>query len=393
MKYRFFAMLLVMVMLCACLTGATADEKEQIFEFQNYKYTLPEDGTAEIVGYTSSAGKVLIPDTLDGKTVTRIRDNPFSGCHNLKKISVSPENGFFATIDDVLFRKSDKTLIAYPPAKLAETYTIPQGVQRIGEGAFKSCTSLTDVTIPDSVVEIENNPFYGCTSLIQITVSPKNTIFSVNNGVLFDKSTKTLLVYPEAKSGKSYAIPQGTQKIADSAFYCATLENVTVPNSVVQIGAWAFAYCKALTSIAIPNSVTQIGEHAFTACKQLKLVTIPNSVTQIGEYAFIGCSAISSITLPDNITQIEEGTFYACSDLTSIIIPNSVVQIKKEAFYKCASLTDAVILNAVTEIDTSAFDGCTYLTLTVPHDSYALEYAKNNNISYTYSAANDWLNN
>lgn len=85
MKYRFFAMLLVMVMLCACLTGATADEKEQIFEFQNYKYTLLEDGTAEIVGYTSSAGKVLIPDTLDGKTVTRIRDNPFSGCHNLKK--------------------------------------------------------------------------------------------------------------------------------------------------------------------------------------------------------------------------------------------------------------------------------------------------------------------
>ena len=36
---------------------------------------------------------------------------------------------------------------------------------------------------------------------------------------------------------------------------------------------------------------------------------------------------------------------------------------------------------------------CFDLTLTVPRNSYAAEYAKTNNIPYTYPDTNDWLNN
>lgn len=35
--------------------------------------------------------------------------------------------------------------------------------------------------------------------------------------------------------------------------------------------------------------VTQIGEEAFESCTELTSITIPNSVTEIGPYAFVGC--------------------------------------------------------------------------------------------------------
>ena len=56
-------------------------------------------------------------------------------------------------------------------------------------------------------------------------------------------------------------------------------------------------------------------------------------------------------------------------------------------------MTTVTIPDSVTAIGYYAFDNCFNLTLTVPRNSYALEYAKTNNIPYTYPDANDWLNN
>ena len=46
-------------------------------------------------------------------------------------------------------------------------------------------------------------------------------------------------------------------------------------------------------TVTIPESVTQIGNYAFFGCSSLSSVTIPESVTQIGAYAFDGCSSLS----------------------------------------------------------------------------------------------------
>ena len=74
-------------------------------------------------------------------------------------------------------------------------------------------------------------------------------------------------------------------------------------------------------------------------------------------------------------------------------IPQGIASIGDRAFSWCFSLTSVSIPDSVTSIGDSAFSFCPNLTLTVPRNSYAAEYAKTNNISYTYPDANDWLNN
>ena len=86
-------------------------------------------------------------------------------------------------------------------------------------------------------------------------------------------------------------------------------------------------------------------------------------------------------------------TFSGCEFLANVVIPDSVSSIGEGAFYSCRFLDSITIPGSVTYIGDSAFTNCPYLTLTVPRNSYALEYAKANNIPYTYPDANDWLNN
>ena len=89
-----------------------------------------------------------------------------------------------------------------------------------------------------------------------------NLVYSSLNGVLFDKTQKALIQFPEARSG----------------IY-------VIPNSVTNIGAGAFSDCENLTGVIIGNSVISIGDRAFRACS-LTNVTIPGSVTNIGVEAF-----------------------------------------------------------------------------------------------------------
>ena len=442
MKNKWFvSLLMVVVMMCACWTGVLAEDVErETFTSGDYEYALLDDGTVEITGYNGKAEKLTIPNMLNGKKVTSIDNrafylcnslisiiipdsvekisvNPFAYCRTLKSIFVSSEHPYFFAIDGVLFRKADSCLISYPKGREYTTYNIPQGitaiessafydckfltrvtipdsVTSIGDCAFSLCDSLTSITIPDSVEQIGTNPFTVCSALKSISVSPEHPYFATIDGVLFRKADKALISYPAGISSSTYTIPQGITAIGDSAFYyCDSLTSVSIPDSVTSIGDNAFYFCESLTSVTIPDSVTAIGDSAFSYCDSLTSVSIPDSVTAIGDEAFYSCSSLTSVNIPDSVTSIGDRAFSYCDSLTSVSIPDSVTAIGNRAFYYCDSLTSVSIPNSVTSIGDYAFGDCSNLTLTVPRNSYALEYAKTNNIPYTYPDANDWLNN
>ncbi len=226
MKNKWFvSLLMVVVMMCACWTGVLADEERETFTSGDYKYALLDDETVEITWYSGDAEELIIPDTLAGKTVTAIGEyafsfcyslttvtipdsveqigmNPFAACSRLKTISVSPEHLYFATIDGVLFRKADKALISYPAGISSSTYTIPQGITAIGDGAFSSCKSLTSVSIPDSVTSIGDRAFSSCDFLTSVSIP--DSVTSIGGFAFFLCNSLTLTV-PRNSYAAEYA--------------------------------------------------------------------------------------------------------------------------------------------------------------------------------------------
>ena len=234
-------------------------------------------------------------------------------------------------------------------------------------------------------------------------------------GVKYSKDGRKLLKVPGELSG-AYSVKEGTRIICNSAFwYCLSLSEIVIPNSVTSIGDLAFSFCSSLaevvipnsvvcingnpfwywngkleclspsfvyennilfnkdksriisfrnqnlTSYVIPNNVTRIGDRAFSFCSSLAEVVIPNSVTRIGDSAFEGCSSLAEVIIPDSITGIGDRAFSFCSSLAEVIIPNSVTNIGKGAFQLCSSLAEVVIPNSVTRIGDYAFSSCSSL--------------------------------
>lgn len=101
---------------------------------------------------------------------------------------------------------------------------------------------------------------------------------------------------------------------------CTSLTSITIPNSVTEIGYWAFQGCSALTSVTLSNSVREIKKETFKGCSSLSSVVVPNSVWKIEEEAFSGCSALESVTIPGSVWEIETGAFLGCTSLKTLIL-------------------------------------------------------------------------
>ena len=146
--------------------------------------------------------------------VKTIEKNIFVSCHSLTQITVDEGNKYYASIGGVLFNKAKTTLLEYPAGRTETEYTIPTGVNAIGENALSSCSKLNSVKFPESV-----------------------------------------------------------KQIGFGAFQNSGLTSVTLPIGVTEIEFALFAGCRELTSITLPAGITKIGDVSFHNCEKLKDVT------------------------------------------------------------------------------------------------------------------------
>jgi GH24 family phage-related lysozyme (muramidase) len=346
--------------------------------------TIPNSVTAigNYVFYRCDSLTVItIPNS-----VTAIGNAAFAVCRSLTGITVDAGNSQYRDINGILFSKDGKTLMCYPASKTYTSYTIPDGVTAIGDGAFWDCRSLTSVTLPNSVTAIGRNAFRGCSSLTGITLP--NSVTAIGAWAFSDCSSLT-----------GITLPNSVTAIGDAAFSgCSSLTGITIPDGVTAIGVGAFSGCSSLTGITIPDGVTAIGNGAFWDCSSLTGITvdagnsqyrdingilfskdgktlmcypasktytsytIPDGVTAIGDGAFRGCRSLTGVTLPNSVTAIGRNAFWNCSSLTGITIPDGVTAIGERTFDGCSSLTDITIPDGVTAIGDRAFSGCSSLS-------------------------------
>lgn len=264
-----------------------------------FSYTVLEDGTAQITGYSGTASVLEIPSEIDGYTVTQIKSvsassltaktivlpasiiavgesnlPAFNGCTTLENFVVSEENPEFCAVDGVLFNKAQTKIITYPRGRAQKSYTVPEGVTVIGEGSFWFAETLTSLILPDTLVEIEADGLRGCTGLTELKLPESLRILDTN-------------AIQACKKLKSIEIPRGVTEIPFGAFWdCWALESVTLPDTVTAIGHYAFAACENLATINFPEGLQSIGSMVFALCAKLKSVTLPRSLESIYAKAF-----------------------------------------------------------------------------------------------------------
>ena len=201
---------------------------------------------------------------------------------------VSPDGSPLTGTDTRVFTIQGKTLVKYNGSQ-SKVVTVPDGVEIIGKGACANIGRGSDI----------------------------------------------------CREAKHIILPAGVKKIEDEAFFNSSVESIDLPDSLIWIGARAFADNDKLTRITIPKGVKTIPEECFRNCFGLQTVELPEGLEKIGKNAFYGKwggwnedevqMTLSSIRLPDSLKKIEDGAFYCCP-IRDILIPEGVTGMGRTAF-------------------------------------------------------------
>ena len=201
----------------------------------------------------------------------------------------------FTDISGVTFADDRQSLLKCP-VDYAGAYTVPQGVKKICNGAFKGCEKLDTLTLPISIVEIESNAFERCTKLTDIYYRGSLEQWLLNVKVMALAAVGyNLWLY----DGQEYR----------------KVENIILPETITEIRANAFYYCKSLKSVKFSSRLLKIGDSAFNKTNIGPSLDIPNTVISIGQYSFFNCNNIFTINLPESISFIGLMAFAFCTKL------------------------------------------------------------------------------
>ncbi|MDE5931977.1 MAG: leucine-rich repeat domain-containing protein, partial [Lachnospiraceae bacterium] len=227
------------------------------------------------------------------------------------------------------------------------------------------------------------------------TVNTGEADLTQYEGIVMGDTGETIASISGNMGKKGSAFPKYTivndTIIADQAYYNDERTSIEIPDTITEIGDFAFAR-SALTNAVIPTGVTRIGYAAFYHCDGLANVVIPETVTEIEPSAFANTAWLrnweqsagenflivgdgilldyrgtdSVVVIPDGVKTIGADAFASHTGITKVIIPDSVETIGEGAFAGCSSLTETEGGQSVRRIKDRAFQGCPLQTIQIP---------------------------
>ena len=346
-------------------------------------------------------------DFSDCTSLNTLNIEAFLECPSLEEVVIN--NGFYTSIDGVLFVVDKASLLLYPGGKKAEAYTIPSTVKTLGERSFPYNESLMELTIPESVLTIKGEAFYngsfsgrGAKVIMKAekpiglsqSIGLENALVYVPKG--FAKAYREAAFWKESKiveidadpvvvtldaagslgakltelniplatilelriigpmNASDFEVIKQIELLQKADLSKATMEEDRLPN-------YAFGGLRYLEDVILPNTIKEIGNSAFSGLSALRKVNMPEFVERIGESAFSDCSSLQKIDLSllSHLKAVGYSTFSSSSCVpVSLKLPDGLERIDGYAFNNTGVTSVDFLNTSLSYIGNNAFYAC-----------------------------------
>lgn len=280
-------------------------------------------------------------------------DNLLTMCPGLSSVTLADGTDYFVLdTENSIIKSNDGKVLYFVYGEIKDqSFSVPEGIEKIAPNAFKGQSSVKSISLPASLMEIGDAAFSSCINLTSV----------------------------EFRKDQDGARKLAT--IGNNAFeYCQALTSVEVPATVTSLGTKAFYNCHKLESVTLPAAMTKLPEYTFYGCSSLKTtytvnaegakagtagkVTLPAGITEMGAYAFAE-SGVVDVTLPNALTKLavqnyttKTGSstssnylwygyqFENCTSLTTVTVPATLTTFGKYVFNGCSALTTMYVVDA-----------------------------------------------
>ena len=344
------------------LSGALSNNRAKTIIFVNAKvrgYAVRSAECSEVIVRGSGTSfsenafyncHSLISFRADG--IVSLASSAIYGCNALESVELNQniDSIFYDTVENCY------NFLGYTQAEGCEKFVISNGVLFVGGKALVTHRWLAEnktLSIPNGIAEVKlYTDYYGLTEDSKFTtlrlsadlqnletdrfpatyyeVDEGNEYFSAQDGVLFSADGTRLIAYPIENGEMLYS----------------------VPDSVTEIGEYAFAYAEKLQRVILGENTQVIGEYAFQNVDLINVI-YNSALKTIERYAFFDAN-LAYVDLPDSLETLEEYAFYAASVSTQIRLSAGIGEIKKSVFEN-ASIKSIDIPEGITSVGEDAF--------------------------------------